>query len=698
MYRQKTRTSRFVTCAAFGASLLYVACGDQGARGTPEGETAAPPTPREAAAPAPPPTAPVDSGAPDGSTDTILQATIGCGPLANACAAPAAAGLSLTATYRKDAYLAQAEYTEGGPLPTTGGRVHLAGIARATGEVTRVRIDGKTVDELLTARALDWYHVWPASAVAGEPIWVAFHSRDASWDSRTSATISVDSGATTLLSGTFPVATAVVPLTSVTTASGGKTLLVHVKNVDSKAHTIARLVVDGKDVTASSCIPKRTLGAGETALVRVPRCAPAKVGAAWTVVLELSDGPASTGVGRVLPEQFPIEAWPKSADCPLPGGDPAAMAKHMAAGIDTLYMYFGNGGCGTPGATLVNSVLPSSPTKLKVLVGDDFLGRPTPESAITDTRAVAGFLTGDESDGEYEKDGYPAAELKARDSRRLWKMYPTLPTYNGGKTNRKVGAFAGMADIQGMDFYVAACAPHITPVGSRMPLRGAYDYLRNARDNHAPLPTWLYAQGLHSGWNKKVLGVTLRAQPSPAEILVQALSVAAAGGKGLMWFQTEMSEATAVPDSWAAIAKSSLMMRAVRPWLRESDPTALATATGPVLVEALRAPDAIVVPVIDLDVSSEPNDVECAKIFTGAPVPHHELVPRTTEVRVRVPEDLAIGDVFEVSGPTVKDAPAYTVVGREVRMTVTVGPSDPARLFVLASSKTARAEATANAR
>ena len=63
-----------------------------------------------------------------------------------------------------------------------------------------------------------------------------------------SATVTVESAAGVLLTGTFPVASAVVPITYVTTADAGKTLLVHARNTDSKAHTIARLVVDGAPV------------------------------------------------------------------------------------------------------------------------------------------------------------------------------------------------------------------------------------------------------------------------------------------------------------------------------------------------------------------------------------------------------------------------------------------------------------------
>ena len=646
-----------------------------------------------------PPTSTIDKGsldasATDASATALIPAIVTCGALASACAAsPSVAGLF--ATYRKDAYLPEAQYPESGTLPTSGGRLHIAGIASASGDVARVRIDGQTVDDLLTQKAIDWYHVWPATAVAGQPLWVAFHSRAASWDSNKSGTVTVESASGVLLAGTFPVAAAAVPITYVTTTDGGKTLLIHARNADATAHTIARLVVDGKDVTAAACIPKKTLGPGEEALWTVPRCVAEKAGAAWSVVLELTDGPASAGVGRVLPELFPVEAWARSSDCPLPGGNAAALAKHEGAGFDTQYMYFYGGRCGLSGKTLVNTTLPGLAKKLRVLVGDDFLGGPTPETQITDTSAVAGFLTGDESDGEYESNGFPAAELKARSSRRLWSMYPGLPTYNGGKTHKKVGAFAGMADVQGMDFYVAACAPHITPVNSPNPVRGAYDYLRNTRNNHAPLPTWLYAQGLHAGWNKTVLGLTIHVQPDAAEILVQAISVALAGGKGLMWFQTDLDEAALSPERWDAIARANRTFRAVRGWLREGDPAGLASSTPTTLVEGIRARDAIVVPILDLEATKGPNDIECAKVFVGGPVPHFSFATHATEVRVRVPDDFAVDDVFEVVGQAVKDAPSYSIVGRELRFTLTLSQADPVRVLVVANSKSARATAAA---
>ena len=684
--------TRPILALALVGELLLTACGNS--RVDPSG-SASPNEPgatSTSAVPPPPPspTAPAsEGGAP--ASGPLVPAVRSCGVTTPACG-PGALVTDRFATYRKDAYLPDSAYLEQGAAPLAGGRVHIAGIASASGAVTAVRIGGVLVDDLLTQGALDWYHVWPRTAVAGRPIWVAFHSRSASWDTKTTETVTVETATGTALDGAFAVRKAPVPLRYVTTSDGGKTLIVHAQNTDTVPHTIARLLVDGQDVTSVACIPDKTLAPGAHVLVTLPRCVAEQPGAAWTVVLELTDGAPATGVGRVLKEQFPLEAWQNKEDCVLPGGgNPSAFAEHQAAGIDTLYMYFANPGCGLKARDLVNTTLPALPKKTSVLVGDDFLRTSSPETAITDTSAVAGFLTGDESDGEYLVDGYPAAELKAQKSRRLWSMYPSLTTYNGGKTNKKIGAFAGMADVQGMDFYVAGCAPHITQAGVPVPLRGAYDYLRNTRENHAPLPTWLYAQGLHDGWNKSVLGQTVHVQPDAAEITVQAVSVAAAGGKGLMWFQTDMTEAALTPDRWDALARATLTTRAVRAWLREGDPTGLATGPASVIVEAIRARDAIVVPIVSLATSSTPDDVACAKIYVGSPVPHFAFATQTVPVSVRVPDDFAVDDVFEVAGGAVKAAPSYAVSGRAITFDVTLGQAEPARVLVLARDKSARA-------
>ena len=171
--------------------------------------------------------------------------------------------------------------------------------------------------------------------------------------------------------------------------------------------------------------------------------------------------------------------------------------------------------------------------------------------------------------------------------------------------------------------------------------------------------------------------------------------VALAGGKGLMWFQTDLDEAALSPERWDAVVRANRTIRAVRGWLREGDPAGLASSTTTALVEGIRARDAIVVPVLDLEVTQGPNDIDCAKVFVGSPVPHFSFATHATEVRVKIPDDFAVDDVFEVVGQSVKDAPSYTIVGRELRFTLTLSQADPVRVLVVANSKLARATAAA---
>ena len=641
-----------------------------------------------------------DAGSPDAAHDagsSILPAAIACTATGDACTGPTSAP-GLFATYRKDVSLPDSQYAEQGAAPTNGGRFHIAAIAAANGDITRVELNGQDVTTLYTAPHLEWLHVWPHTAVAGEAIWIAFHSQDPVWDASTSGQIRVVTANGDAVNGTFSVARAVAPITYVTTADAGKTLVVHVQNVDTTPHTLARLLVNGRDVSTSSvaCIPKRTLAPNESAMWTVPLCAATTPGKAWTVVADWSGAPASVGVGRVVPELFPIESWTSTSDCAFPGANAANFAKHQAAGIDTHFMYIGGGQqCGFDGTTMANVTAPAQ-TDFHVFIADDFLSQPNPETLLTNTSRVAGFLIGDEVDGKVYEGTTPKPYDKAQQAERIWRMYPGLPVYQGAKTNKNVGAFAGATDIQGMDFYAAACAPHITQFGTHPPLRSPYDYLRNARNNHAPLPTWLYSQGLSGGWNKHTIG-TAHVQPDPQELLVQALSVAAAGGKGLMWFQSTMEEATYAPARWDAMAQASWTIRGVRAFLREGDVTGLATTDAEAIVEAIRARDAIVVPLVALKTTTGPTDVGCAATLTEAQVVHWMLADQTAKVSVAVPDDFAVVDVFEVKGQQVLDVTTpQSVVGRMLHLDgIALGNAAPVRVFVLARTTAVRQAVTA---
>jgi hypothetical protein len=633
-----------------------------------------------------------------------LDAIASCPTLSDACV-ETSINSETFASYRKDSYFLDEVYNEYTDYPVDGGRIHIAGVATRSGAVTDVSIDGVSVTARLAAPnpSLDWYHVWPDPLVEGEPVWVAFHSRDPAWDTTESGTVVVATADGSALDATFPVQTTSAPLTYVTTSDDRTRVLVHIRNHGDVPTTLESLRLNGREVLENgiACDASATIEPGRAALIEVPLCTPLELGSAWTVVAEYNNTTPAVGVGRVLRPFFPIEAWPSGGDCARADGAGGTenFRAHIEAGFDTMYYYWGGGGdgCGATTQELVNSILPALEDPMYVLVGDDFLNFPDPETLITDTSRVAGFLTGDESDGTYLlDDGSPAPENKARKARRLWSMYPDLPVYNGGKTNGHVGAFAGMTDIQGMDLYVAACAPHITYDPQHPPLRGAYDYLRNTRENHMPLPTWLYAQGLHSGWNREVGDTVVRRQPDRGEVWVQLISVIAAGGKGLMWFQTDLDEAAAVPESWDAIAEGNRIFAALRRVLREGDITGHATADGEVIVEAIRSSEAMVVPVVNLAHSFAPTDLLCIQsIFDSSLIPHWALSEQRVDVDVVVPEDLALSDVVEIGlDGTVTDA-AYSVdeATRVVRIhRVVLSQERPAAVYVLLADPELREE------
>jgi hypothetical protein len=631
--------------------------------------------------------------------DVVCRPAAGCADTA----APAGAW----AGFRRDYWLPQ--YSEDfAPAPTMGGRMQGVMVAGASGAIDRIEIEGvdpgviyveQAEGEERTQPPFDWFHVWPRQMVEGEPLWVAFHTRADGWQERTSFRFrAFDAEGSVLQDTVLPVASAdAVFLSYVGFSDDRSVVLVHARNVSDRAVTLDRLVVNGLETAGVGCRTDTVLEPGTSALWEVPLCEVPALGTAWTVVAEWDDGGHAVGVGRVLPSFFPVEAWNNTTECPFPGvgGNAEHYARMREAGFDTMYTHEGVcGRCGCDTETLFNDTLPGTGW-FSVLTANVVNN---PRITFTDTRAIAAVATGDESDGRvYEQStGVPRPAEKARDALQSWLRYPELPTFNGGMTNRNIGAFAGMVDIQGMDHYMAACAPHITPFGQHPPPRGPYDYLVNTRNNHMPNPTWLYTQGLALTWNQGEGERRIFFQPDRQELLIQALSVVAAGGKGIMWFQSWQQEAVRTPARWEAIAEANRMVRAVRGWLRVGDPTGEIVHSPELIAEVIRAPQVLVVPVINLAVDQAVDDNLCILARAGLePVPHWIMADNDASIYLPIPEGFAVADVFEVTGDGVRDAAMEVDRARRLVRMTGLGLSNevPVRLFVLASSVEARAEA-----
>jgi hypothetical protein len=624
----------------------------------------------------PPPPPGVPLALPVAPSATCMPTAAACDPVPVPIAA---------AGYRKDFYYPLAQYPEAMiASPADGGRVHVVATAGASGDVTAVSIRGMDRTALLDAGWLDWIHVWPETLVAGEPFWISFHSQSAELDASADLPVRVETAAGVALDTTLHHEVPRALISYVTPSDDDAALLVHLRNTDTASHTLARLVVDGRDVTDAACIADRTLAPGAATVWSVPACAPRATGSLWSVVVEWADAPPSVAGGRVLARHFPIETWPVEDECPLPGGNEENLAMHLAAGFDTFFL---RGAYTATGCNAVTSdqVIAAAPARGVYAMPDEFLSLP---AGVGAAEHVAARLLSDEGDSS-RTDGH--ARMLAETAQASWSRSPTLATYIGGSRHRNNGTFAGVADLQGFDFYVAACAPHVTDFGSNPPLRAAYDYMRAVRTNSAPLPTWLYSQGLSNGWNR---GANVY-QPDPAELRVQAWSSVLAGAKGLMYFQTSLSMARGpAADTWAEISRVNHEVRALARVLREGDPTGTARASAEdVVVDAIASPDALVLAAIDVGATGV-TDLLCA---TRLPPPHWQLVPQLTNLGVDLPAGLGVVDAFEVRADGVHELPAgATLDGRTVWIpSVSLDQAQPTRVFVLASRAAMRGEIAA---
>ncbi|MEO1520194.1 MAG: calcium-binding protein [Cyanobacteria bacterium J06633_2] len=613
------------------------------------------------------------------------------------------------ATYRKDFFFPNEVYDEDTPEPLTGGRVQIAAIAQSTGRVNDVVIDGierRVIYEKNPNQTppFEWVHVWPPRARKGEPIWVNFHSNDPKWDQLTQASIRVETRNGSAIDGTFAIQQTPVPLTYVTTTDDYSQLLIHAQNTDAVGHTIKHLWVNGTDVLASPSAHvspiQQTIAPDSHALWEIALPAPTAPGEAWTVVVEYDNAPAAVGTGRVVPEFFPIMAWNNTSERPFPSGNTENYLNVREAGIDTIFV--NNGTCRNQACDpyqLINEELANTEGFGAFINYSPFVDPASNVPDFTDTSGIVAVMTGDESDDTlYDDDtGVPIPALKALDSRRSWLRYPELPTFNGGKTNKLIGSFAGMTDIQGIDFYTAAGAPHITAFGEHPPLRATFDYLRNTRNNHMPLTTWMYTQGLSPAWNRDPIfgGDKISFQPDPQEILVQGMMAIAAGAKGLAWFQINQNEAKKAPERWEAIADLNSMVRAVRPWLREGDVTGQANSDEDTLVELIQAPDALVIPIVSLDTKTEPTDIGFILAQSEDAIPRWTFDESAPDISVTIPPGFNVADAFEVQPEGVSDIPVTLSGQTALFEDVELDNEQPVRLLVLAENADARDEVMA---
>lgn len=501
-------------------------------------------------------------------------------------------GVQITASYRKDHYLPDLKEDIDYNTPTDGGRVHVAIIGSNCTkgvDLTSVLVNDQECINLPWGDSPDFtYFDWARVHHDNQTglVWLSFHSRNKKWlpSGSASLTIKVKQGSKMCFSGVAKVdAKKNVQVTYVTTRNQGQHLIVHTHNFGTKGIDLTSYIVLGKVHQGTWHI-----GAGQSHVMTFDMTNKLLPGSLWSVaVVSKQEGTSGWG-GRVIPERFPIEAWPHSSDCPIPGANDDNANELLAAGIDSVFL--DNKKCGDIPSLV--SALGDKKSPMHVMVNPNVL------SDIKNMANIDAINIGDEVDGKMDKN------LRDPSPRNANKEWPSLPTFQGAKTNSHVGSYSGITDIQGMDAYCAACAPTMLPVIKTLPLQYPYFYLKTARDNHMPLPTWLYSQLYSEAWSY---------QANENEIITEIGQVLLAGGKGMMLFQSEhklFSE-----NDFASIAKVLLSVKSLREDFRLGDIGGLTFTTSAklnkeVMIEVIRSPDRVVVVVVSTNAKGY-NNVLC---------------------------------------------------------------------------------------
>ena len=413
-----------------------------------------------------------------------------------------------------------------------------------------------------------------------------------------------------------------VQVTYVTSRNKYQELVVHYHNYGNEDHIIGEVIVNTGFYSTTNVISLSS----KSHVVQVYNVSELNLHetSVWTITFSSESKSIAYG-GRLTKEYFPIEDWPKSSQCPVPVDGGNEDNYNILKNELHINTHFFGPSCDSNSEDVFNYASLSN-GELYLLPEEKYS---LEEGRIPDTAydGIGALFLGDESDSSVENTW--SVWNRALTAQEVHNNKYAL--YCGGHSNHLNGLFSGISDIQGMDFYVASCAPHITNWLSTMLVEGSYDYLYNTRQNHKPLPTWLYSQGYcQDCWHVKEMYV--------GELLVQFSSVVAAGGKGMMLFQSDIS--LRGTDSWEAGSRYLRSISLISEFLRQADVEGAKytiSNDAKTISEVLVDTTSLLFIVINID-SKDYNNKKC--FGTGA---HWTFNEQTVQqVTIQLPNDLLL--------------------------------------------------------
>ncbi|MFM2106598.1 MAG: hypothetical protein RL338_1630, partial [Chloroflexota bacterium] len=298
---------------------------------------------------------------------------------------------------------------------------------------------------------------------------------------------------------------------------------------------------------------------------------------------------ASAGL-RLFTPFFPIGTWLDGSGW----SDPAFIAALKERHIDTSWGYWNTTAIArSAGLKLIADAVPCAP------------GQSSGCIAAGDEDVVAAYAYGDEVEF-----GHSAQEVLSNLETRRTRS--NRPTYVNTATQRVFQVFNAQADIGSMDHYtsgIGLCTITGAAIGMMQgqPVEWAGNYTRQLKLNVEPNPAWVWSQAGNSTIPARSCWLSV---PTVAEMQAQLFSELANGAKGITWFIfSDAARAAETPELWDEAGRLGGTLAEVRDWLRtgDLDPGALASSSSRLEVGVVAAPDAVVIPILDLGYRSKPG-------------------------------------------------------------------------------------------
>jgi hypothetical protein len=324
---------------------------------------------------------------------------------------------------------------------------------------------------------------------------------------------------------------------------------------------------------------------GRTAILRLIGAAPIE-GAYAAITVRTSGGDATAGV-RLFTPFFPIGSWFTDG-----WHDPAFLDDARAHHIDTSWGYDWTVPIARAhGFKLIADAVPCAPGQTSGCISE------------SDEDVVAVYAYGDEVEF-----GHSAQEVLANIERR--RTMSDKPTYINDAAQRVFQVFAAQADVGSMDHYtsgIGLCTITTAQPSSMQgqPVEWAGNYTRYLKLNVEPNPAWVWSQAAN-GRNK----TCWKGLPTVGEMRAQLFSELANGAKGITWFIFgKASDIEAKPALWDEAGRLGATLVETRDWFAHGDldPGAFRGSSADLEVGVISAPDAVVVPVLDLRYRLKPK-------------------------------------------------------------------------------------------